>query len=120
MWTMHKQGGWAAAALALGLLAGCDLLPGGYTPIREIATAPGRFENTEVKVKGTASGALGIPFSDYRVFLLKDETGEILILTKEALPPANATVALRGTVLTAAIVGGIPLGLRIEETKRLR
>jgi hypothetical protein len=108
------------AVLAAGLLAGCDLLPVGYTPIREIVTAPGRFENTEVKVKGTASGTLGIPFSDYRVFLLKDETGEIPILTKEALPPAHATVALRGKVLTAAIVGGIPLGLRIEETKRLR
>ena len=105
--------------LACGLLAGCDALPGGTTPIKDILAAPGRFENTEVKVKGTVTGTLGVPFSDYRVFILKDDTAEIPIVTKGALPAANTTVALRGKVLNMAVVADTPIGLRIEEIKRL-
>jgi hypothetical protein len=35
------------------------------------------------------------------------------------LPKSGDTIALKGTVKSAVIIGGQSLGLRVEETKRL-
>lgn len=117
---MRKRGRWAIAALALALLTGCDLLPGGYTPIGEIAAAPGPFEGRTVKVKGRVTDVLRVPLMDYRAFMLEDKTGEMVVITTRSLPALNDEVALRGKVLSTATVGGMTLGLRIEEAERLR
>ena len=118
--TRRRVGRWAVAALCLGLLAGCDGLPGGYTPIRDIVAAPDKFEGQTVKVKGKVTDVLRVPLIDIRAFTLKDEGGEITVMTTRSLPALNDEVALRGKVVSAAIVGGLSLGLRIEESERLR
>jgi hypothetical protein len=105
--------------LAALVLAGCDYLPFGYTPIKEIVAAPGNFESKEVKVKGKVTEAIKLPILG-QAFILRDESGEITVITKGTLPSANAEVALTGVVKSTAIVGGQSLGLRVEETKRLR
>jgi hypothetical protein len=51
---------------------------------------------------------------------LRDDAGEIPVVTRGELPAENSDVALRGIVRSAVIVGGTSLGLRVEETKRLR
>ena len=104
---------WAVA------LAGCDYLPFGYTPIKDIVAAPASFEGKEVKLKGKVRDAIKLPILG-QVFTLHDEGGEIAVTTHGALPASNAEVALKGTVKSAVIVGGQSLGLRVEETKRLR
>ncbi len=105
----------AAATIALG---GCDYLPFGYTPIKEITSAPGQFEGKEVKLKGTAMGTLKL--FGVKAFRLTDATGDITVVTDGQLPAENAEVALRGTVRSAAIIGGTAIGLKVDETKRLR
>ena len=108
-----------AAVLTMGLaLAGCDYLPFGFTPIREITTTPGQFEGKEVKLKGQASGTL--KFLGLKAYTLRDETGEIAIVTPGDLPAENSQVVIRGVVKSAVIVGGSSLGLRVEESRRLR
>jgi hypothetical protein len=102
------------AAMALG---GCDYLPVGYTPIREIVAAPAQFEGKDVKVKGRVKSTLKL--LGVQAYSLQDDTGEITVTTS-ALPAENAEVAIRGIVKNAVIVGGSSLGLRVEETKRLR
>lgn len=106
-----------AAALAL---AGCDYLPFGYTPIKDIIAAPASFEGKEVKIKGKVKNAVQLP--GLKAYTLEDETGRmtITVVTEGQLPAANAEVALKGTVKSTMIVGGATLGLRIEEMKRLR
>jgi hypothetical protein len=104
-----------AIAIASG---GCDYLPFGYTPIREITSAPGQFEGKEVRLKGSARGTLQI--MGLKAYTLRDETGEIPVVTQGALPAENAQVAIRGVVKSAVIVGGSSLGLRVEESQRLR
>ena len=42
------------------------------------------------------------------------------MVTESAVPAENSDVALRGIVKSVVIVGGTSLGLRVEETKRLR
>jgi hypothetical protein len=107
------------ALFAAVALAGCDYLPFGYTPIKEIVAAPGNFESKEVKIKGKVTEAIKLPILG-QAFILRDEGGEITVITNGTLPSANAEVALTGTVKSTAIVGGQSLGLRVEETKRLR
>jgi len=99
-------------------LAGCDYLPFGYTPIKDINATPAQFEGKEVKLKGRAKGVtklLGL-----KSYTLQDETGEISVVTEGQLPAENSEVALKGTVKSAMIVGGRSVGLRVEETQRLR
>ena len=104
-----------AGIVALG---GCDYLPFGYTPIKEITAAPGQFEGKEVKLKGRATGT--VKLFGVKAFLLKDGTGDITVVTDGQLPAENAEVALRGIVRSAAIIGGSAIGLKVDETRRLR
>ena len=103
-----------AAALALG---GCDYLPFGFTPVKEILSAPAQFEGKEVKLKGKVTSTLKV--LGVQVYKLHDGTGEITVSTN-ALPAENAEVVLTGIVKSAVIVGGESLGLRVEELKRVR
>lgn len=106
----------ASAVIALAL-AGCDYLPFGYTPVKDIAAAPANFEGREVRLKGKAGNI--VKLMGLQAFTLQDGTGEITVMTQGELPKAGATVALKGTVKSAVIIGGQSLGLRVEETKRL-
>ncbi len=107
------------AALPLAVvLGGCTALPFGYTKIGDIVAAPAQFEGKEVKLKGTVTGALQVPVIELRGYTLRDDTGEIAVLTMANVPAAKETVAMSGVVKSVAIVGGQSLGLRVEETKR--
>lgn len=108
-----------AALLAALALAGCDYLPFGYTPIKDIVAAPANFEGKEVKLRGKVKDTIKLPILG-QIFTLEDEGGEIAVTTPGALPAANAEVVLKGTVKSAVIIGGQSLGLRVEETRRLR
>lgn len=112
----------AISAAVLGgvlLLAGCEYLPFGYTPVKEIAAAPGSFEGKEVKVRGKVADAIKLPILG-QAYVVRDDGAEITVMTSGTLPAPNSDVALTGIVKSAAIVGGQSIGLRIEETKRLR
>ena len=107
------------AMFAALVLAGCDYLPFGYTTIREIVAAPGSFEGKEVKIRGTVTDSIKLPILG-QAYTVRDDGGEISVITHGSLPAANTEVALTGIVKSAAIVGGQSIGLRVEETKRLR
>ncbi|MBI2311937.1 MAG: hypothetical protein HYU77_05485 [Betaproteobacteria bacterium] len=109
----------AALALAAGLLGGCDSLPFGYTPVKEILAAPASFEGREVKVKGTVTDVTRIPLVNLQSFVLQEEGAEITVVTEGKLPAKGERVASKGTVTSAAIIGGKSLNLRIREIERL-
>ena len=117
--TFRSLAGALAVSLTL-MLAGCDYLPFGYTTVKEISATPASFEGKEVKVKGKVRTVA--KFFGMQGFILQDEAGEITVSTATGtdLPAEGAEVALRGTVHSAAIVGGSAMGLRIDETKRIR
>ncbi len=109
----------AAIVAAFIALAGCESLPFGYTQIKDIVAAPGQFEGKEVKLHGTVTGGVKLPVIDIKGYTLRDDTGEIPVVTRGTLPATNKRVALTGIVKSVAIVGGESLGLRVEEVKRL-
>ena len=112
-----KSGRWLCAFVTLlaVTLAGCD--SPGYTPIGKIVAEPGPFDGKEVRLKGRASGTLSV--LGVKAFVLRDETGEITVMTSGPLPAEKSEVAVKGVVRSVAIVGGSSLGLRVEESQRL-
>jgi len=115
--TRHSSAA-AAALLAALALGGCDQLPFGYTPVKDIAAAPGPFEGKEVKIKGKAGDP--VQFFGLKMFTVVDETGQIPVSTAGSVPAAGADVAVKGVVKSAVIVGGKAVGLHVEETQRIR
>lgn len=114
----HHRAAASALVLAAALaLAGCDYF--GFTPIKEILEKPAQFEGQEVKVKGRVTKVAKIlALSGYN---LRDATGEITVINYDGkLPAENADVAIKGKVKSAVIMGGNAIGLRVEETQRLR
>jgi len=107
----------ALALTAVVALSGCDYLPFGFTPIKEILAAPAQFEGKEVKIKGTVRTVVKLLV--VHAYTLRDATDEITVVTSAPLPAEKSQVAIRGTVRSPLIVGGAALGLHVEETKRL-
>ena len=103
-------------ALAAITIAGCA---SGYTRVREIMAAPDSFVGKEVRLQGTVGIAIDPPRP--QSYLLRDETGEIMVLTRGQLPAQDSEVALRGIVRSVVTRGTRwSLDLRVEETERLR
>ena len=108
-----------AVLAGLLVLSGCDYLPFGYTPVKEIVASPAQFEGKEIRVKGKVKDITKVPLIDLRLYVLDDGSGEVTVVTGNALPAVNETITVKGVVESAAILGGQSLGLRIRETKRL-
>ena len=109
----------AAAALAVlcaVALAGCAP---GYTRVREIKAAPEGFTGKEVRLQGTVGSVTDPPRP--HAYMLRDGSGEIMVVTKGELPAQDSEVALRGIVRSVVTRGAQwSLDLRVEETERLR
>ena len=102
--------------LAAVAIAGCAT---GYTRVREIMAAPDSFVGKEVRLQGTVGTAIDPPRP--QAYLLRDETGEIMVLTRGQLPAQDSEVALRGIVRSVVTRGTRwSFDLRVEETERLR
>ena len=110
----------AAAALALMCavaLAGCAA---GYTKVREIKAAPESFAGKEVRLQGTVVGrAVDPPRPD--AYILRDGSGEIMVVTRGAIPAQDSEMALKGIVRMTVTQGARwSLDVRVEEMERLR
>ena len=106
----------AFALVAAVVLAGCGT---GYTRVREIKALPDSFVNKEVRLQGTAARTSQPGRAN--AFLLRDGSGEIMVMTKGELPAQDADVAVKGIVRSIVSRGvGWSLELRVEETERLR
>jgi len=106
-------------AAILFFLTACDYLPFGYTAIGDIQQSPGRFEGSEVKIKGTVTDISKLPLLEIKTFTVRDNSGEIAVVTEQTLPATNDFIAIRAKVRTTAIIGGQSFGLRLHEMERL-
>jgi len=102
-------------ALAAITIAGCA---SGYTRVREIMAAPEGFVGKEVTLQGTVGKAIDPPRP--QAYMLRDASGEIMVVTRGELPAPGSEVALKGIVRTTIDRGARwSLDVRVEETQRL-
>ncbi|PTQ79483.1 hypothetical protein C8R21_12730 [Nitrosospira multiformis] len=102
---------------ALGILLGsCDRLRA--TPINAVTTSPANFDGKEVALHGVVTELTRIPLIDMKSFVLKDDSGEIAILTDHDLPKSGQELSVKVKVQNLAIINGEPLGTTITEIER--
>lgn len=105
--------------LAGSVLAGCQYLPIGFTPIGDIVSRPAEFEGRQIKIRGQVVDVSKIPIIDFRTYVLKDDSGSITVVAASDLPAVGERVAVRGHAESAAILAGQSFGLMFREEKKL-
>ncbi len=101
-----------ALAGALGTSA-CDRIPIGADHISSLLENPAEYQGKTVKVAGTVTNAVQIPFVGARLYTVRDKTGEIAVLTYGELPAVGEKVVARGMFSTVATFGVEALGPHI-------
>ncbi|MGH8762885.1 MAG: hypothetical protein ACREUR_06585 [Nitrosospira sp.] len=98
------------------MLGGCGSI--NATPINEINTSPASFDGKEVMLHGVAKDPTRIPLFSMKSYVLKDDSGEITILTEADLPKVNEEISVRVKVANIAIINGESLGVTVTEVAR--
>ena len=99
-----------AAALATAACAGI-----GATRIGKILEDPRHYHGRDVTIAGEVVGSLNLLI--IRTYTVRDRTGEILVVTKGAVPREGATVRVEGRVNQAFAIADKSLVV-ILETER--
>ncbi|SFO09864.1 hypothetical protein SAMN05216386_2628 [Nitrosospira briensis] len=105
----------AVSAMVI-LLVGCNRIDA--TPINEVVTSPANFDGKEVMLHGVAKEPTRLPLFNMKSYVLKDESGEITILTEADLPKTDETLSVKVKVANLAIINGEPLGTTVTEIER--
>jgi len=103
-----------SAILILCLLCGCTALTA--TKIGDITADPRRYADREVTVSGEVMGPFSLVVVKY--FTLRDNTGEITVVTQRPLPAEGAHLTVRGTVREAFSIGSQTLLVIVEEPEK--
>lgn len=97
-------------------LSGCEGL--GYTNIGDVLGNPSQYDGKEVKIRGKVIDVMKLPFLETKLYVVKDDTGEILVVTTAGTPAMGSEVRVRGVVDTTAIIGDKSVGLHLRESQR--
>jgi hypothetical protein len=116
---MSKTAAVLSLLLCFSSLAGCNYLPTGTVPIKDVLANPTKYDGKEVKVKGEVSDVTRIPLVGVKFYILNDEGQQILVVPKESIPESRSKVTVIGVVRNLAIIGGESVGPHLEEVKRL-
>ena len=95
------------------ILSGCGGLFS--TPIGKILADPRAYAGKTVTVSGEVTQIFSLVFIKY--FRLRDETGEIVIVTDRPLPKVGTKIKVKGTVQEAFSIGDQQLIVIVERSK---
>lgn len=106
---MKKALLFAAIFLVSAAVACTTLLP---TKIGSILENPRNYAEKEVTVSGEVTGAFSLVVVKY--FTVKDNTGELAIVTERTLPQKGERIRVKGTIKEAFSLGDKKLIVLIE------
>ncbi len=101
---MKKSRAWLPLALAMALL-GCGMTSIGRDPIGALLKDPTAYDGKTVKVAGEVTNVVKLPFLETRLYTVRDDTGELTVVTYGELPRVGERVVARGTFSTLATFG---------------
>ena len=85
------------------------------TPIGKILADPRAYAGKTVTVSGEVTQMFSLVFIKY--FRVRDETGEIVIVTDKPLPKLGTKIKVKGTVQEAFSIGDQQLIVIVEQSK---
>ncbi len=96
------------------LLIGCRGLFA--TPIKKILDNPRDYSGKSVKISGEVTEVFGLFVIRY--FVVKDKTGEIIVVTNKPLPREGAKITVNGTVHAAFSIGDKNVVVIVEDVEK--
>ena len=105
--------GLASPILAAALAASCGMLAG--ASVKEILDDPATYEGKTVTVTGEVVEAANIIVLKY--YKIDDGTGQIVVVTKGAVPRRGAKITATGAVHQAFSIGDESLTVIMEEPR---
>lgn len=87
------------------VLTACDRIPLGADSIADVVQNPTAYQGKTVKIAGTVTNAIQVPFVGARLYTVRDKTGEMAVLTYGELPAVGQKVVARGMFSTVATFG---------------
>ncbi|MEK6708590.1 MAG: hypothetical protein AABY81_07300 [Pseudomonadota bacterium] len=69
-------------------------------------------------LRGVAKDITRIPLVNLKSYVLKDDSGEITILTEADLPKTNEEISVKVRVESIAIIKGKSVGMTVMEVER--
>ena len=99
----------AIGIIVLGLLACASFFP---TPIAKLLQDPRGYEGKEVLVSGTVVDVISILVLKY--FVVRDDTGEITVITQRPMPHKGDKVKVYGRIEEAFSLGDQQMIVLIE------
>jgi hypothetical protein len=104
--------------MVTSVMSGCSLLDFGYTPIGDVVRNPSQFDGKEVRIRGKVVDVVKLPFLQTKMYMLKDDTGQVLVVTAGEIPAMGSEARVKGIIENVAIMGGQSLGLHLKESQR--
>lgn len=99
--------------LFAGILAsGCNNMFA--TPIKKILDNPRDYSGKTVTIAGKVTEVVGLVFVQY--FVVKDNTGEITVVTRRPLPRKDSQITVKGKVEQAFSIGDKQLIVIVENS----
>jgi hypothetical protein len=90
----------------------------GSPDISELRANPGRYRDRSVNIDGVVVTSWGLPIVPFRFYKVDDGTGEVTVLSHGSRTPTRGSrVRVRGRVNELAVIGGLPLGLHLQEER---
>ena len=106
----RMRGVFLVQCLLILSLAGCDRLS--TTNIGELLKQPREYSGKQVTISGTVTGAFSLVVVKY--FVVRDETGEITVVTERPLPKKGSEVKVKGILQEAFSIGDRQMIVLIE------
>jgi hypothetical protein len=109
--------GRAVIVTVVFILLGCD---GGFvsTPIGTVLQNPRDYEGKVVKISGNVTQSMNLLVLKY--FTLKDNTGEIYVITDKILPKQGDSATVKGRVEEGFTIGPSQFIVIVEDSENSR
>jgi hypothetical protein len=101
------------ACICIAINIGCDVLS--TTPIGKIIENPREYSDRTLTISGEVAEAHGFLVMKY--FVLRDETGEIPVVTNKTLPKKGTKLKIKGIIKEAFAIGDRQLLVFIESNE---
>jgi len=89
-----------------------------FIQIKKITSAPKKWDGKIVIIKGVAYPGLALEYVDEQPYLIKDETGEIWVITKGLPPATQSSVIVKGKVVVPYQIKGFHYDVAVLEIER--
>jgi hypothetical protein len=83
------------------------------TPIGDLLSNPRKYDGSVVTISGTVRDRLSLPIVKY--FTIKDETGEIRVITERMLPSLGSQVRVKGRLRETFTIRDSQFVVLVEE-----